>query len=102
MYNSIAVNSLSSSLKNLNLITLKGDTHMSESNGSGDIIIKGGSCEIYFDHDVFGLDEVNPKKRKHASLNIKQVIISGDPEFADHDTGEHSTKFIGTIKIFCR
>jgi len=74
---------------------------MSETNGSGEIIIKGGSCELYFDHDVFIRDEVNLKKRKHPSLNIKQVIISGDPEFADHDTGEHSTKFTGTIKIIC-
>jgi hypothetical protein len=75
---------------------------MTESNGSGEIIIKGGSCELYFDHNVFTPDEADPKKRTHASLNIKQVIISGDPEFADHDTGEHSTKFTGTIKIICR
>ena len=71
------------------------------SDGGGEIIIKGGSCEIYFDHDVFRPDENDPKKRR-ASLNIKQITISGDNQFADHDTGEHADKFAGTIRIFCR
>jgi hypothetical protein len=102
MYNSIAVNSKSSSLKNLNLINLKGDTHMAESNGSGDIIIKGGSCELYFNHDVFTPDADDERKRKHATLNIKQIVISGDSEFANYDTGEHPTKFTGTIRIICK
>ena len=75
---------------------------MTESNGSGDIIIKGGSCEIYFDHEGFQRDETDQRKRKHATLNIKQIVISGDPEFANYDTGEHSTKFTGTVKIICR
>ena len=75
---------------------------MAESNGSGDIIIKGGSCEIYFDHDGFQRDETDQRKRKHASLNIKQIVISGDSEFANYDTGEHPSKFTGTIKIICR
>ena len=70
-----------------------------EGDGGGEIIIKGGSCELYFDHDVFTQDTVNLKKRRHATKNIKQIIISGDEEFADHDTGEHSTKFTGTITI---
>jgi len=70
-----------------------------EGDGGGEIIIKGGSCELYFDHDVFTQDTVNLKKRRHATKIIKQIIISGDEEFADHDTGEHSTKFTGTITI---
>jgi hypothetical protein len=91
---------MSSSLKNLNLIHLKGDTHMSESNGGDDIIIKGGSCEIYFDHDGFQRDESDQRKRRHATLNIKQIVISDDSEFA-YDSGEHPTKFTGTIRIIC-
>ena len=69
------------------------------SDGSAEIIIKGGSCEIYFDHDIFGPVENDPKKHKHSTLKIKQITISGDSEFQDHDTGEHSDKFMGTIKI---
>lgn len=71
------------------------------SDGSGEIIIKGGSCEIYFDHNIFGPVEGDPTKRQ-ATLSIKQITISGDGEFEDHDTGEHSNKFTGTIKIICR
>lgn len=69
------------------------------SDGSGEIIIKGGSCEIYFDHDVFQRDENDPRKRKHETLKIKQIIISGDSQFPDHDTGEHPNKFEGTVRI---
>jgi hypothetical protein len=72
------------------------------SDGSGEIIIRGGSCEIYFDHDVFQLDENDYKKHKNVTLNIKQIIISGDSQFADHDTGEHPNKFQGTVKIICK
>ena len=72
---------------------------MSE-DGSTEIIIKGGSCELYFDHEAFTRDEVDLKKR-HGSKDIKQIIIIGDGEFASLDTGEHSTKFTGTIKIIC-
>jgi len=71
------------------------------SDGSGEIIIKGGSCELYFDHNIFEPVDGDPKRHK-GTLNIKQITISGDQEFEDHDTGEHSDKFTGTIKIICR
>lgn len=66
-----------------------------------DIIIKGGSCEINFDHDLFPLVAGQSTRRKHSSLKIKQVIISGDTQFPDHDTGEHEDQFTGTIRIVC-
>jgi len=72
------------------------------SDGSGEIIIKGGSCQILFDHDVFESDQSDPKMHSHATLNIKQIIISGDEQFEDYDSGEHPTKFTGTIKVICR
>ncbi len=72
------------------------------SNGSGEIIIKGGSCQIYFDHEVFQRDESDPKMRSHGTLKIKQIMISGDEQFGDYDSGEHPTKFTGTIKVICR
>jgi hypothetical protein len=70
------------------------------SDGSGEIIIKGGSCQIYFDHDVFQLDE-NDSKKRSTTLNIKQIVISGDQQFADYNSGEHPAKFTGTIKVIC-
>ncbi len=70
--------------------------------GGGDIIIKGGSCEIYFDHNAYEKDESDPQKRKHRTLNIKQVTITGDQYFRDYDTGEHPEGFKGTIRIVCR
>jgi len=71
------------------------------SDGSGEIIIKGGSCQLFFDHDVFQGDVNDAKKHSHATLNIKQIIISGDEQF-EYDSGEHPTKFTGTITVICR
>ena len=71
------------------------------SDGSGEIIIKGGSCEIYFNHEVFPQVGGDPKRHRTDSLKIRQIIISGDTEFKDLDTGVHRDKFLGTIKIIC-
>jgi hypothetical protein len=72
------------------------------SDGAGEIIIKGGSCEIHFDHDIFQRDEFDVKKRSQATMNIKRITISGDTQFADLDTDEHPDKFTRAIKIICR
>jgi hypothetical protein len=63
-------------------------------NGS-DIIIRGGSCEIEFDHGTFKQDS-NPKKHKHDTFKIKQIVITGDKNF---DSGVSPNGFKGQIKI---
>jgi hypothetical protein len=69
------------------------------SDSSGEIIIKGGSCEITFDHDHFPLVVGEDRKRKHNSLEIKRIIISDDPLFDDYDSDEHEVGFKGTIRV---
>ena len=69
------------------------------SDSSGEIIIKGGSCEITFDHEVFPLVEGEARIRKHETLEIKQIIICDDPLFDNYDSGEHETGFKGTIRV---
>jgi hypothetical protein len=64
----------------------------------GDIIIKGGSAEIHFDHSVFKKDDTNPKKRRHDTLKIKRIVISGNTDF---DSGDVPGGFKGEIKISC-
>lgn len=69
------------------------------SDSSGEIIIKGGSCELNFDHQLFPLVEGEARIRKHETLEIKQIIISDDLEFEHYDSGEHEVGFKGTIRI---
>ncbi len=64
----------------------------------GDIIIKGGSAEIRFDHGLFKQDEKDPQKHKHDTLKIKRIVISGDKGF---DSGDTPNGFKGEIKITC-
>lgn len=71
------------------------------SDSSGEIIIKGGSCEITFDHDVFPLVQGETMKRKHNTLEIKRIIISDDPLFEDYDSDVHEVGFTGTIRVIC-
>lgn len=71
------------------------------SDSSSDIIIKGGSCEIYFDEGTYPKDPNDHKKHRHAGAKIKRVTISGDSNFQDVDTGRHPDGFKGTIRVYC-
>ena len=70
--------------------------------GSGDIIIRGGSCELFFNHDAFVKDGSDPKKRKHDSARINRITITGDSRFEDFDSKDHpdAEGFKGTITVF--
>lgn len=43
----------------------------------GDIIIRGGSTEIQFNHDHFPKDGGDPNKRKHDGRSITRIVVSG-------------------------
>jgi hypothetical protein len=67
------------------------------SEGSGEIIIKGGSCELHFNATAFEKDPNDPSRRvhKHDSHKIRSITISGDDRFA----GEYPHGFKGEIRI---
>ena len=69
------------------------------SNGSGDIIIKGGSAEVIFDSDVYRQDPLNPQKHVNAERQIVRVVITGDISF---DSGDKGTGLECEISVFCR
>ena len=62
-----------------------------------DIIIKGGSAEIHFDHNHFAKDNDNPRKRRYEHCKITSIVISGS------DGKDYSNSFPegfkGTIKV---
>jgi hypothetical protein len=67
---------------------------------SGDIVIKGGSCEIHFDDRVIKKDRKDPAKRKHRcdGLTITRIVIVGNQSFDSEDIPDG---FKGTITISC-
>lgn len=71
------------------------------SDTSGDIIIKGGSCEIYFDAGAYEKDPGDDKRHTRVGARIMRVTISGDSHFQDVDTGTHPDEFNGTIRVYC-
>lgn len=70
------------------------------SNGSGDIIIKGGSAEVEFDSTVYPQDPTDPKKHKNSNMKITRVVITGDITF---DSGaERPNGLKCKITAFCK
>lgn len=69
-----------------------------ESDSSGEIIIKGGSCEIQFADGVFDLDRSDRKRQKHRHHNLKihRIVITGNQSF---DSGDIDGGFKGEIRI---
>ncbi len=74
---------------------------MAEQDGSSEIIIKGGSCEIHFDDKVIKKDPKDRKKRKHRcdSLTITRIVIKGNQAF---DSQNMPDGFKGKITITCK
>ncbi|MBA3354786.1 MAG: hypothetical protein H0U18_02365 [Pyrinomonadaceae bacterium] len=69
------------------------------SNGTGDIIIKGGSAEVEFDGGVYKQDPKNRRKYKNADKKIVRVVITGDIKF---DSGENAGGLRCEITAFCK
>ena len=55
------------------------------SNGTGDIIIKGGSAEVHFDDQVYVQDPQNPQRYSNAEKRVVRVVITGDLSFDSGD-----------------
>lgn len=69
------------------------------SNGTSDIIIKGGSAEVEFDSAVFERDPKERKKYKNKNKKITRVVITGD---ISYDSDEHPNGLKCTITATCK
>jgi hypothetical protein len=66
----------------------------------GDIIIKGGSCDLIFDDSMYPKDSADPKKHKNKSnQKVTRVLITGDINF---DSGDHQSGLRCEITTFCK
>jgi hypothetical protein len=63
----------------------------------GDIIIRGGSAEIHFNHDHFAKDGSDSKKRRHDSARITRIEVEGAG--AEDFKKTFPQGFKGTIKV---
>ena len=69
--------------------------------GGGEIIIRGGSCEIHFDESLFQKDTSDPSnhKLKHVEMRIEEIHINEDPGKQLFDGYYTPDGFKGEIKI---
>lgn len=68
------------------------------SNGTGDIIIKGGSAEVIFDDSIYEQDPQNPNRYQNADKKIVRVVITGDITF---DSGKKPGGMACQITAVC-
>lgn len=69
------------------------------SNGS-DIIIKGGSCEVTLNGEIYTPDPLNPHTYANSEKKIVRVQITGDITY--DSGGEKSSGLNCEIVISCR
>ena len=68
------------------------------SNGS-DIIIKGGSAEVHFDHSIYQQDPKANHRHQNENKKIVRVVITGDINF---DSGDERPSGIKCeIRAYC-
>ena len=66
----------------------------------GDIIIKGGSCDLIFDDSVYPPDPADPKKHPNKNhQKVTRVQITGDISF---DSGEIPSGIKCVITTTCK
>ncbi len=58
------------------------------SNGTADIIIKGGSAEVHFDDGIYEQDPQDPSKYSNENKRITRIVITGDLSFDSGNKGE--------------
>ena len=64
-----------------------------------DIIIKGGSVDIDYDHAVYPADPSNPKKHQNPNKKVTRVVITGDINF---DSGDRQNGITCLITVSCK
>jgi hypothetical protein len=69
------------------------------SDGSGDIIIKGGSVDLIYNESVYPKDPRDPKSHKAADKKITRIVITGEISF---DSGDYPEGLQCQIKTTCR
>ena len=68
------------------------------SNGSGTIIIKGGSVEVVYESSTYPVDPTDPNRHSNEDLKIRRVVITGD---LSYDSGEKPEGWACEITAFC-
>ena len=68
--------------------------------GGGDIIIKGGSCDLIFSDDMYPPDAGDPSKHKNKNnQKVVQVVITGDIKL---DSGVNNNGLKFEIHVICK
>jgi hypothetical protein len=69
--------------------------------GGGDIIIKGGSVHVEFDHGIYKNDaNVDPAIHKHTDRKITRVLVKDEKDAPRYDSGTEVGELKWTITVY--
>ncbi|HKB65722.1 MAG TPA: hypothetical protein VKC61_07670 [Pyrinomonadaceae bacterium] len=69
------------------------------SDGSGEIIIKGGSVKLDFDESVYKKNPSDPKKHENANRRITEIVIVDENGAEQFNSGNKPNGLKWTITV---
>jgi hypothetical protein len=69
------------------------------SDGSGEIIIRGGSVEVQFDGSVYQKDPNDPKKHQNANRKITKVVVLDENGAETFNSGDNQGGLRWTVTV---
>ena len=67
--------------------------------GGGDIIIKGGSVDLFFDEGIYTKDSADPKRHENANRRITRITIVDDKNDPVYDSGDNPDGLKWTVTV---
>jgi hypothetical protein len=65
----------------------------------GDIIIKGGSVELFFDEGIYTKDPADPKRHENANRTITRIRILDEKNSPVYDSGDNPAGLKWTVTV---
>jgi hypothetical protein len=70
--------------------------------GSGDIIIKGGSVAVNFDDTLYRKDPADPQRHENANRKITKITIVDANKNSIYDSGDDPSGLNWTVTVSTR
>ena len=75
---------------------------MAESNGSGEIIIKGSSVHVHFNTTGYSEDPTNPAKHDHPNKKITKIVVVDENGEEQCNSGDNQGGLKWTVTVTTR
>jgi hypothetical protein len=72
------------------------------SEGSGEIIVKGGSVNLDYDDAIYVRDPNDPRKHQNSSRKITRVVVVDEEQVTKYDSDENPGGLRWTVTVYTK